>query len=324
MERCPNCGNKLSGIDVLCPKCGAVVEVIQAKINAASSEPVTDDNIKKPEPAQKKDIPKYFNVYYEGLPDEDSIDSESEAEPEELAEEAPESTDPPVKTNVSGQPGGTSFMNEEPDIEEEENMPFSKIVTAKVSAEGENDYSPRYLENLKNLDLPEIDDISNFDPEEYMREYKYKKILGSQAAHDDSQAAKKQWLEIEETENTGSDLASELTKVREDVKKQAEQAPEPQRRYRGAQDDRAERRRDSRPDRKPETAAKEAIQLPEKAKKTRRPRAAVMVLLWVLVSVAILFSSIYVDGLIKNTYHTYGEFIFSITNGQVDIDPGHS
>ena len=31
MERCPKCGNKLSNVDVLCPRCGALVEVIQVK-----------------------------------------------------------------------------------------------------------------------------------------------------------------------------------------------------------------------------------------------------------------------------------------------------
>ncbi len=31
MERCPKCGNKLSNIDVLCPRCGAMVEVIQVR-----------------------------------------------------------------------------------------------------------------------------------------------------------------------------------------------------------------------------------------------------------------------------------------------------
>ena len=31
MERCPKCGNKLSNIDVLCPRCGALVEVIQVR-----------------------------------------------------------------------------------------------------------------------------------------------------------------------------------------------------------------------------------------------------------------------------------------------------
>lgn len=41
MERCPKCGNKLSNIDVLCPRCGAFVEVIQVKssfITPVSSE----------------------------------------------------------------------------------------------------------------------------------------------------------------------------------------------------------------------------------------------------------------------------------------------
>ncbi len=31
MDKCPKCGNKLSSIDVLCPKCGALVEVVQVR-----------------------------------------------------------------------------------------------------------------------------------------------------------------------------------------------------------------------------------------------------------------------------------------------------
>ena len=33
MERCPKCGNRVSHIDVLCPRCGALVEVIQVNKN---------------------------------------------------------------------------------------------------------------------------------------------------------------------------------------------------------------------------------------------------------------------------------------------------
>lgn len=325
MERCPHCGNKLSSIDVLCPKCGTVVEVIQAKSNFPSpSETVMDGNVKDPETAQKKDIPKYFNVYYEGLPDEDSEDDESRTAPGGVSSEEPAS---PVQTDVDERPNGVrGAVKPDPEKDNEEKGIYNKIVTAKLREDDNNDYSPRYLENLKSLNLPEIDDISNFDPEEYMREYKYRKILGNQAALDDSQSpSKKQWLEIEETE---SNLASELTKVREDVQKQAEQPVIAQRRYRGTGESRTERKRDYTEKRRDniseenrEIFGEDNVPIPAKNKK-RKPKVASMILFWVVISVAIVFSCIFLDNYIKYSYGTYDTFIYSITNGQVDLDPG--
>ena len=43
MERCSKCGNKLSNVDVLCPRCGALVEVIQVK-NSSFQSPVTSES----------------------------------------------------------------------------------------------------------------------------------------------------------------------------------------------------------------------------------------------------------------------------------------
>ena len=60
MDRCPNCGNKLSNIDVLCPKCGAVVEVVPTRNTGFNLPPVPDQTQnddageeKKPSPQQK-------------------------------------------------------------------------------------------------------------------------------------------------------------------------------------------------------------------------------------------------------------------------------
>lgn len=395
MDRCPNCGNKLSEIDVLCPKCGTVVEVIKAKNNVPSSlETATESIVKETAPAQKKDIPKYFNVYYEDLPDEDSEDSaDNVPESADEASEQPDSFDlvrsvekpePYVGTKPATEPEtygipkayeqpksyGIPKTNEQPESydrfkaaaqpesihaftpesysQEENNKKsvYSDITTAKTDGENDYDYSPRYLENLKNLNLPEIEDISNFDPEEYMREYKYKKILAEQAAQGGSSAsAKKQWLELEEAE---ANLNTELEKVRENVQKQAEQPEIAQRRYRGAQDSRTERRRDyienerditertpysaeRNPDiaaRRPE-AAEEISQMPADNKRPRKQKVLSMILFWVVISVAIFFGFLYLDNGIKYTsgtednYRAYDTFIYSITNGQVDLDPGN-
>lgn len=378
MERCPNCGNKLSSIDVLCPKCGAVVEVIQTKGNIPSvSEAVSLSTAKKPETAQKKDIPKYFNVYYEDLPDEGSEDSESgaaieepsseESEPSLESESLPEpkssmESQPFYEADVYEQPGSFRAAEQpEPEKYIEKNAESREIFTAKVNDNDNDDYSPRYLENLKNLNLPEIEDISSFDPEEYMREYKYKKILANQTAvNDNSSPAKKQWLEIEETENN---LASELAKAREDVQSRTAQPEIVERRYKGNQESRTERRRSFKPEKKKdynteimqgfssevkrdygteakrgyntairqdygaeissEAAGEQDFQTPAKDNK-RKTKAAVMVLFWAVITVAIFFCCMFFDSYVKNSYGTYPDFLRTITSGQVDLGPDNS
>ncbi len=48
MEKCPKCGNKLSPIDVLCPRCGALVENINVRLGVHANDPQ-----KMPERAEK-------------------------------------------------------------------------------------------------------------------------------------------------------------------------------------------------------------------------------------------------------------------------------
>ena len=74
MNKCPNCGNKLSNIDVLCPRCGALVEVIQIKSSGPvgtvpDSQNSRDENQKDEPGKHKKEFPNLI-VYNEDLPPE--------------------------------------------------------------------------------------------------------------------------------------------------------------------------------------------------------------------------------------------------------------
>jgi hypothetical protein len=90
MDKCPKCGNKLSSIDVLCPRCGSLVEVVQIKKGAgvqsasgAYASPV------------KKVPPQNLIVYNDDLPSDD-IFSSTDSEPT-----AVDQTEPVVPTHES-------------------------------------------------------------------------------------------------------------------------------------------------------------------------------------------------------------------------------
>ena len=81
MERCPKCGNKLSNIDVLCPRCGALVEVIQVRSSfIPPTVSVTPPKAERPN----------LIVYNEDLPGEGPF---CETPEEDTFEEAPPEAD---------------------------------------------------------------------------------------------------------------------------------------------------------------------------------------------------------------------------------------
>ena len=94
MERCPKCGNKLSNVDVLCPRCGALVEVIQVK-NSFVPPPVTSESTppvcERPNLViYNEDFPGDEPVSDEPVTDEPVSDEESILD---IMEKEPESSD---------------------------------------------------------------------------------------------------------------------------------------------------------------------------------------------------------------------------------------
>ncbi len=291
MDRCPNCGNKLSNIDVLCPRCGTVVEVIQIQ-NNISPDAAASTAAEGSKP-KIKDFPQSFIVYNEDFP--------SDAEVKESREddigletaggdfEAPDSASPVA---------GSDLHPIKPyDLDASVAADEKADVSSGEPVSDDNDYSPRYLENIMNINLPEIDDLQSFDPDEFMREYKQKKQASSSP---DEPAPPKQWLEIEEADT--SETASKENTADQPI----------ERRYRAT----SSQPRIIREQHKEKSSKRE----PKLASK-RKKNIALSVLLWTLVTGALFFSFIYFDKYVQKAYGNYDNLIYSITNGKVDLSP---
>jgi hypothetical protein len=289
MERCPKCGNRLSNIDVLCPRCGTVVEVIQIK-NNISPDAATSTAAKDSKP-KIKDFPQSFIVYNEDFPSDgetnESLEEDAVLNTAGGGFEAPETISPIADTSPV-EPDAPYKYGPDASAEADDKTGVS------VESADDNDYSPRYLENLMNINLPEIDDLQDFDPDEFMREYKQKKRSSSP----DEPVPQKRWLEIEEadtSETASKDNAADQTT---------------ERRYRSSsQPIIRERPRDKSRKREPKKVSK------------RKKNIALSVLLWILVTGALFFSFIYFDKHVQKAYGNYDNLIYSITNGKVDLSP---
>jgi hypothetical protein len=297
MERCPNCGNKLSNIDVLCPRCGTVVEVIQIKSSIAtdSGAAAGDGNIKK------KDSPQSFIAYNKsvssGTNDRETRSETPASSPAPAADSVESSgVDPTSGQAVLRRYKGLSESDEASDIRADK--------TGVTGNEDESDYSPRYLENLMNMKLPEIDDLQNFDPDEFMREYRRSKRASEPAEEEAPQPAKR-WLEIEEP-----DASAEAEPAESLLETSEEPVPEPveERRYRGMAEQLVEKQ-------------EERPVKPPRVLKRKKSGVMVSVLLWVLVTAALFFCFIFFDKYVQKAYGNYDNLIYSITNGQIDLGP---
>ena len=193
---------------------------------------------------------------------------------------------------------GTADDSGNADYEEEYTASDDKT----SESEDQEAYSQRYLEKIKSISLPEIDDLNDFDPEEFMREYK----LGKNSPGDipvTEPGDEKKWLEIEEASDS---FESENRKSDE---LPFNDAPESTgRRYRY----------------NPEAASppRETVKLPKTKNKDRKKHSVLIaVVLWAVIAGALLGSFVFFDSYVKKAYGGYGSFIYTITNG--NIDPGN-
>lgn len=304
MERCPNCGSKLSKIDVLCPKCAAVVEVIQIKSSISLNPETEKQTNPDSENTIKKDFPEAFIVYNEDFPVEETggVSDAADAAEDEALQDVPSVTgskepeaqidepfdfDPPVITQPEPQ-----------DIASYENI--EDAGTADI--EYDNDYSARYLEHLKNINLPEIDDMQSFDPEEFMHEYRRNKEAQAESPLNEA-PADEQLLNTEEQfeaeEPTAADEIEQITHSTETATIE--------RRYRSAETKNKAR----------------AHKAPKERAKQKKPGIAVSVLLWLVVSAAFFVGFMFFDGYVQKAYGSYNSFIYTITDGKIDLEPGN-
>jgi hypothetical protein len=163
MDRCPKCGNKLSSIDVLCPRCGALVEVVQVKKNPSvlSSSSQIDVPV-------KKQPPQSLVVYNDDMPSDESIPipeaAETPAEPQFFGENLPEQTAPAPPPEVAA---------------DSTPLPDLSLPPAESDIGTEEDY----LALFRKMKLPELEDISSG---------------GDPSGEPASPPAIRRWLEIEE------------------------------------------------------------------------------------------------------------------------------
>ena len=270
MNKCPNCGNKLSDIDVLCPKCGTFVEVVQSSggSTAPADKPASDDG----NPSSATDEPRPEIILYnedlppDGMPDDDDIDipetfTQIFHEPEDdtryadddvvqndnmpqLNEDVPADGMPEVDeidfpenfTQIFHEPADdtrydddTTPIGDSPQPDEnllqsedavqndegllpeaDTNLDDTALALPDENAPAsdasfdESVYSESYLDMLKNMALPEVDDLSDFDPDEFMRTYKDTKdttSLDDVPSDDTAQDSNsKRWLELEDVD----------------------------------------------------------------------------------------------------------------------------
>ena len=244
MNKCPNCGNKLNDIDVLCPKCGAVVEVVQIKSHNFSPTASVSPDTHKDE-SEKIYFPEDLIVYNDDLPpDSNHYTSDTGVNYSDAAQNATEISKSsgqkknedsiPLYQNQSGRERHYSPLDDYPEpvrstINERRYTPSKETAEPVQPAVREKRYSPseepivpsysadnetgvdeslesRYLKMLKRLNLPELDNLSHFDPEEFTREYRQKRSAYHHIpaenvvipSSDRSSAPVKRWLEIEE------------------------------------------------------------------------------------------------------------------------------
>jgi len=128
MGKCPKCGNKLNNIDVLCPRCGTLVEVINVNQNApiTSSSGTMDGDSDKDESAkpQAQDYYQNLTVYSDDLP----VDPAAPDDEPDLSD---------IDVDAAAQSGGPQA---------DEDAPFSRISSdlsaLSAAAAARNELSP--------------------------------------------------------------------------------------------------------------------------------------------------------------------------------------
>ncbi|MDD5017074.1 MAG: zinc ribbon domain-containing protein [Eubacteriales bacterium] len=306
MDKCPNCGNKLSNIDVLCPRCGAVVEVVQIKNSGSSTPPVSESHMNGINQGEKKDFPKEFPnliVYNDDLPPEGMLGEDEDLSPGSDAD------------------AGNDIINghHDADVEPAESEDFPEQHDDAVDLPDENEmsdegtYSNDYLETIKNMPLPEVDSVDDFDPEEFMREYRRNRNaynhIPAEGGADGQDSADKKFLELEEIgaahedadDTPEPDMAEESQPQADDVPLQENESD-----TQSEEDD----------------TPNEAVpaSLPYK-KQRRRPLPLLLaVLIWVAVTGALFYGFVLLDRHVTDTYGGYDEFFYEISDGKIDLD----
>ncbi len=302
MDKCPKCGNKLSSIDVLCPKCGALVEVVQIKKGTAGQNASSDMSI-----PVKKQPQQNLIVYNDDWPVDDtdmlsSLDAAPEVKPDDIPAPYPDDVSELLKHLDT-----PAIPETKPSME----TPFSP--------ESELESEENYLAMFRNMKLPELEDINTentaepsyseqltaADPPEpsIQPEPRHAESIPVTAGHE-----KHRWLEIEElSDNPPVDAPISTSAEPTDTETEAPEAPVP------ASDEPGESRFRYRSERRQATTVLHP--------RRNVGRVVMMIFVWLLVTGALFCGFFFLDQYVTEHYGSYPAMLYEWSNGAIDLDP---
>lgn len=314
MEKCPKCGNKLSNVDVLCPRCGALVEVVQFNSSFIPSTSRTSVPSATESPSQSVPSESFLDEdFFSNAFASQSFGSKIAAQPETSEPETVIADSEPLELIQDTSPEQPAYIM--PDL--------SDMMLPGLDVDGASSGGIAPTEFAS----PEIKHESASTPEPETRMARRARERGRIDAPDfkvekPETAEEKLLKEADELTSRASLRASRsaasleydegrksvLRAISDDSADAAEgdmSAPdsvsdEEPRRYRSR-----ERRSSS----IPATAA------------TKKMPVLASVLLWVMLAAVVFTGFYYLNRYVQNEFGGYPAFIRDITNGKIELDP---
>jgi len=305
MERCPKCGNKLSNVDVLCPRCGALVEVIQVK-NSFVPPPAPPEST--PPACERPNLV----IYNEDFPGDEPAADEPAAEEESILDFVEKEPDFPelvsTEENTSSpQPSVTQPV-----------QPFlpERLYESPQDLEREVQAESRMARRARQRRWPEPQDAEQ--PSHRVSEEPESRLSRRAARQAASSASEEQLLREADQLASRVSWRSRVTGMPDDAETPAApeeplspvstdaelSAPPAERtipRYR------AEYR--------------ESLRRPDRSRKSKgRMPVPAAILLWVMVAAVLFLVFYYLNEHVMDVYGSYGSFINALTYGTVRLD----
>jgi hypothetical protein len=305
MERCPKCGNKLSNIDVLCPRCGALVEVIQVR-NSHIPPSAAQENTPPPSTERPNLI-----IYNEDFPGDEPVPGDADVETASPDISRPEDILPLQPPAVQlAQPFVPARLYETPED-----------LAREVQAETR---MARRARQKKWSDIEEPQPASPFSEEPESRSSRSAGRHAAPSSPEDQplgQADQLTSCASWRSRVAGSSVESESPIVPEepaaapviaddaDVNSPALETPVRRYRaeYRESQNSGKTKTRKPQPDTK-------------KSKEQRRLPVPAAILLWVMIAAVLFLGFYYLNQHVKSAYGSYGAFLSALTNGKLSLD----
>jgi len=306
MERCPKCGNKLSNVDVLCPRCGALVEVIQVKNSLVPPPP------KPPESTPPACERPNLVIYNEDFPGDEPAADEPAAYEEsilDIVEKEPDFPDllPAEEDTSSSQPSVTQPV--QPFIPE-------RLYETPQDLEREIQAESRMARRARQRKWPEPQDAEQPPPrvsEEPESRLSRRATRQSTLSDSEEQLLKEadqltsraSWRArvtgMPDDAETPAVPEEPLSPVSADAELSAQPAERTIPRYRAEYRESLRRSGSSR-------------------ESKRRMPVPAAILLWVIVAAVLFLGFYYLNQHVMTVYGSYGSFIRALTYGIVNLD----